>query len=107
VGTLCHRLIIRRGDRVIHFALQALQLHATPANPSPHTPEGLEELGPILNCGSRMSASSPSGSQTGSQSRSFVHFCVSRDGFGSGVRYFSLWFESDRKIDKIVFELVP
>ena len=30
--------ILRRGDRVIHFALQALQLHATPANPSPHTP---------------------------------------------------------------------
>jgi hypothetical protein len=28
---------ITRGDRVIHFALQALQLHATPANPSPHT----------------------------------------------------------------------
>jgi hypothetical protein len=41
-------------------------------------PEGLEELGPILNCGSGTSASSPSGSQTGSQSRSFVHFCVSR-----------------------------
>ena len=29
--------ILRRGDWVIHFALQALQLHATPANPSPHT----------------------------------------------------------------------
>ena len=29
--------ILRKGDRVIHFALQALQLHATPANPSPHT----------------------------------------------------------------------
>ena len=28
--------ILRRGDWVIHFALQALQLHATPANPSPH-----------------------------------------------------------------------
>ena len=26
--------ILRKGDRVIHFALQALQLHATPANPS-------------------------------------------------------------------------
>jgi len=29
--------MLRRGDWVIHFALQALQLHATPANPSPHT----------------------------------------------------------------------
>jgi hypothetical protein len=25
------------GNWVIHFALQALQLYATPANPSPHT----------------------------------------------------------------------
>jgi hypothetical protein len=33
VSTLCHRLITKG---VIHFALQALQLHATPANPSPH-----------------------------------------------------------------------
>jgi len=29
--------ITKGGYRVIHFALQALQLHATPANPSPHT----------------------------------------------------------------------
>ena len=29
--------LLRRGEWVIHFALQALQLYATPANPSPHT----------------------------------------------------------------------
>jgi hypothetical protein len=38
--------MLRRGDWVIHFynfALQALQLHATPANPSPHsTPDCTE-----------------------------------------------------------------
>jgi hypothetical protein len=31
--------MLRRGGWVIHFALQALQLHATPANPSPHMSE--------------------------------------------------------------------
>jgi len=36
--------MLRRGDWVIHFALQALQLHATPANPSPHNSQYAEKL---------------------------------------------------------------
>ena len=37
VFTLRVIALLRRGEWVIHFALQALQLYATPANPSPHT----------------------------------------------------------------------